>query len=132
MLFRSAAVVGKAQRRRRRRRAGRPADRVVGAWRETVDRLSEHGVDVGPSATSTEVAARATARFNGSVTAVGPLASLVAVAVYAPVEPSDDAARQAWEWERTARGELDAVGGTRGWLAARVDPRPLVRRWRKR
>ncbi len=127
-----AAVVGKAQRRRRRRRAGRPADRVVGAWRETVDRLSEHGVDVGPSATSTEVAARATARFNGSVTAVGPLASLVAVAVYAPVEPSDDAARQAWEWERTARRELDAVGGTRGWLAARVDPRPLVRRWRKR
>ena len=127
-----AAVMGKAQRRRRRRRSGRPADRVVGAWRETVDRLSEHGVDVGPAATSSEVAARATARFNGSVTAVGPLASLVAVAVYAPVEPSDDAARQAWEWERTARHELDAVGGTRGWLAARVDPRPLVRRWRKR
>ncbi|HET8620138.1 MAG TPA: transglutaminaseTgpA domain-containing protein [Acidimicrobiales bacterium] len=126
------SVVAKARRRRRRRRAGRPADRVVGAWDETVDRLSEHGVDVGAAYTSSEVAARATARFNGSLTAVGPLASLVAVAVYSPVEPSEEAARRAWELEHAARGELDAVGGARQWLRSRIDPRPLVRTWRKR
>jgi hypothetical protein len=78
------------------------------------------------------VAARAAARFNGSVTAVGPLASLVAVAVYSPAEPSEAAAGHAWDLERTARGELDAVGGPRRWLATRLDPRPLARRWRRR
>jgi hypothetical protein len=127
-----ASVVAKSRRRRRRRRARRPADRVVGAWRETVDRLSEHGVDVSAADTSSEVAARATARFDGSLTAVGPLASLVAVAVYSPVEPADEAARRAWELEHAARGELDAVGGARQWLRSRIDPRPLVRTGRRR
>ena len=126
------SVTVKANRRWRRRTGGRPSDRVVGAWQETVDRLTEHGVDVHPSHTSTEVAARTTARFNGSVTSVAPLATLVAVAVYAPVEPSEDAARQAWTLERKARGELDAAGGVSRRLTSRMDPRPLVRRWRRR
>jgi hypothetical protein len=126
------SVTVKANRRWRRRTGGRPSDRVVGAWQETVDRLTEHGVDVHPSHTSTEVAARTTARFNGSVTSVAPLATLVAVAVYAPNEPSEDAARQAWTLERKARGELDAAGGVRRRVTSRMDPRPLVRRWRRR
>ena len=79
-----ASVVAKSRRRRRRRRAGRPADRVVGAWHETVDRLSEHGVDVGAASTSSEVAARATARFNGSLTAVARW-------------------RRSWRWRSTPR-----------------------------
>jgi transglutaminase-like putative cysteine protease len=123
------SVTVKANRRWRRRTGGRPADRVVGAWQETLDRLTEHGVDVHPAHTSIEVAARTTARFNGSVTSVAPLATLVAVAVYAPTEPSEDAARQAWTLERKARGELDAAGGIGRRLTSRIDPRPLVRRW---
>jgi transglutaminase-like putative cysteine protease len=126
------SVVVKSNRRWRRRTGGAPADRVVGAWQETVDRLTEHGVEVRSSDTSVEVAAHATARFNGSVTSVRPLAMLVAVAVYAPSEPPEDAARQAWALERQARGELDAVGGLRRRFTSRIDPRPLVRRWRRR
>jgi hypothetical protein len=57
---------------------------------------------------------------------------LVAVAVFAPSEPAEDAARQAWALERQARGELDAVGGLRRRVSSRMDPRPLVRRWRRR
>ncbi len=44
------SVTVKANRRWRRRTGGRPSDRVVGAWQETVDRLTEHGVDVQPVA----------------------------------------------------------------------------------
>jgi len=126
------SVVVKSNRRWRRRTGGGAADRVVGAWQETLDRLTEHGVDVRASDTSVEVAAHTTARFNGSVTSVRPLAMLVAVAVYAPTEPPEDAARQAWELERQARAELDAVGGLRRRVTSRIDPRPLVRRWRRR
>ena len=126
------SVVVKSNRRWRRRTGGAPADRVVGAWQETVDRLTEQGVEVRSSDTSVEVAAHTTARFNGSVTSVRPLAMLVAVAVYAPTEPPEDAARHAWALERQARGELDAVGGLRRRVTSRIDPRPLVRRWRRR
>jgi transglutaminase-like putative cysteine protease len=125
------AAAAKLGRRRRRRRAGDPATRVVGAWHETIDRLTEHGVAVDPAHTTAEVAARATARFNGSLTAVGPLATLVAVAVFAPDEPPDVTADHAWELERTARSELGAIGGLPRRMWSLVDPRPLARSWRR-
>ena len=127
----ATAAAAKLGRRRRRRTAGDPATRVVGAWHETVDRLTEHGLPVDPAHTTAEVAQEATARFNGSLTAVGPLATLVAVAVFAPDEPPDITADHAWELERTARNELGAIGGLsrRAWSV--IDPRPLARSWRR-
>jgi hypothetical protein len=125
------AAAAKLGRRRRRRTAGEPAARVVGAWHETVDRLSEHGVPVDPAHTTVEVAQEATARFNGSLTAVGPLATLVAVAVFAPDEPADATAEHAWELERTARRELGAIGGVPRRVWSLIDPRPLARSWRR-
>ncbi len=125
------AAAAKLGRRRRRRTAGDSAARVVGAWHETIDRLSEHGVAVDPAHTTVEVAQQATARFNGSLSAVGPLATLVAVAVFAPDEPPDATADHAWELERTARQELGAIGGLPRRMWSLVDPRPLARSWRR-
>src|SRR5262249_61016440 len=101
----------KPGRRSRRRRAAAPSAKVVGAWRETVDRLTEHGLPVADGQTTIEVAQQATARFDGAVSAVAPLATMVAVAVYAQEEPSDAAVRHAWELERTARREPGSAGG---------------------
>jgi transglutaminase-like putative cysteine protease len=125
------AAAAKLGRRRRRRTAGDPATRVVGAWHETVDRLTEHGVPVDAAHTTIEVADDAAARFNGSLTAVGPLATLVAVAVFAADEPPDATADHAWELERTARRELGAIGGLSRRVWSLIDPRPLVRSWRR-
>jgi len=122
----------KLARRSRRRRAPGSAARVVGAWRETVDRLTEYGQPVADAQTTVEVAREATARFNGAAGSVGPLATMVAVAVYAPDEPSDATARQAWELEKTARRELGAAGGPGRWLLSLFDPRPLLRHRRRR
>jgi transglutaminase-like putative cysteine protease len=122
----------KLARRSRRRRAPGSTARVVGAWRETVDRLTEHGQPVADAQTTIEVAREATARFNGAASSVGPLATMVAVAVYAPDEPSDATARQAWELEKTARRELGAAGGPGRWVLSLFDPRPLLRHRRRR
>jgi hypothetical protein len=122
----------KLGRRYRRRLAGEPSARVVGAWRETVDRLTEHGLAVGESQTTVEVARQATARFKGAALSVAPLATMVAVAVFAPAPPTDDTARRAWDLERSARRELGSAGGLVGRPWSLFDPRPLVRRRRRR
>ena len=126
-----ASVLAKVRRRWRRRTAGDAADQVVGAWRETVERLAGNGVGVGESHTTDEVASLAAQRFEGTVASVAPLATLASQAMYAEVVPGDDWARQAWQWERAARAELRAVTGP--WRQARtwVDPRPLLT-WRPR
>jgi hypothetical protein len=126
-----ASVAAKIQRRHRRRTAHGTTAGVMGAWHETLDRLTEHGLSVQPAHTAAEVAAYAAARFDGAVTAVARLAPLVAVAVYAPFEPSEDAVRRAWDLERETRRELRPVGGWWGRVWAVVNPRPLVRRWRR-
>jgi hypothetical protein len=122
------SVLVKARRRRRRRTSGDGADRVVGAWHETVDLLAGSGVAVGAAHTTDEVASLAADRFEGAVASVGPLASLASQALYAGVVPGDDWTRQAWQWERAARAELRAVVGP--WRQARAwaDPRPLLAR----
>ena len=122
-------VLAKRWRRRRRRRARGASARVMGAWHETLDRLTEHGLPVQRADTADEVSFHAAARFNGAATAVARMAPLVAVAVFAPFEPSDDVARHAWELEKAVRVGLRPVGGPRRRVRALFDPRPLVRRW---
>jgi hypothetical protein len=127
----AAVVGGKVWRRQRRRFNGAPADRVTAAWRESTDRLREHGLDVPMVLTTEEVADRAGARFGldtgGSVAMLAPL---VTAAVFAPEEPEEDTAEQAWQLERELRDLLDGQRSLlqrgRAWL----DPRPLLPRRR--
>jgi hypothetical protein len=119
-------AAAKHWRRWRRRHAASASARVVGAWRETVDRLVELGMPVAPSLTASEVAARARARFPQGAAAVGQLVPLVAVAVYAPFEPEGAAADHAWRLASDARSSLRRGIGPGRRLRAMVDPRPLL------
>jgi transglutaminase-like putative cysteine protease len=123
-------AAAKAWRRQRRRRAASPADRVVGAWRETVDRLVESGMAVSPALTAHEVAVEAHTRFPQRAGAVGQLVPLVGVAVCAPFEPEAAAADRAWHLAGVARSDLRRGSGPVRRVRAAVDPRPLVRRTR--
>ncbi|HET6951909.1 MAG TPA: transglutaminase domain-containing protein, partial [Acidimicrobiales bacterium] len=120
------AALVKAGRRRRRRTAPSTAAQVVGAWQETVDRLTGQGVQVDAAHTPPEVVAGVAARFDGALGSLHPLAALVSLAIYGPDEPPGEAAARAWALERSARGELAAVTGRPRQALAWVDPRPLL------
>jgi hypothetical protein len=126
-------VLLKRMRRRRRSRHGPPAQRVVGAWREVTDRLTEAGIRVPASRTGTEVA-RDLAGGRGAPVArhVADLAPLVAGAVFAVDEPDEATAVRAWDREARIRRELRAALPLAVRLRAAVDPRPLLPRWRRR
>jgi transglutaminase-like putative cysteine protease len=93
-----ATFAGAAVRRRRRHRAPGSRGRVLGAWAQALERLAEVGVHRRPSTTPVEFAMRE-APASGAGPA-GPallaLAHLQTSALYAPDDPSDDDAEQAW------------------------------------
>ncbi|MER5643740.1 transglutaminaseTgpA domain-containing protein [Streptosporangium sp. NPDC002524] len=122
VLLVSAVPAAKAVRRVRRRRA--PSDRlaVLGAWRETLDRLQEAGVPVRPTQTTGEVALSA-----GSVGALPTLAEVVDRAVYAPEEPDPALREDAWAAAARIRGQVRATMPPVRRLRAVLDPRPLLR-----
>ncbi|HET6954841.1 MAG TPA: DUF3488 and transglutaminase-like domain-containing protein, partial [Acidimicrobiales bacterium] len=122
----SVPAAAKRWRRRRRRRAGSTAAQVVGAWRETLDRLVELGAPVAPSLTPAEIAHATGRRFPQGAGPVGQLVPLVAAAVYAPVEPDGQAAERAWRLAREAGSQLRRSVGPAQRLRAAFDPRPLV------
>jgi hypothetical protein len=119
------AVIVEKVRRRSRRRVGSRASRIMGAWRETTDRLIEHGVGVPRSMTAKEVAALAEEQLGESAVAVGVLAPLVTSAVFCPAEPQDDQVREAWELHRRFRRDLRRGRGVLSVARAKFDPRPL-------
>jgi transglutaminase-like putative cysteine protease len=129
-----AVLLEKRRRRWRRRRGGGRNARVIGAWRDTADRLVEHGVRVPASMTAREVADHAEQRLGTSAGAVAVLAPLVTAAVFCPAEPTDDEVRTAWQLNSRLRRELRQGRGW--WRSARAwfDPRPLLagRRDRRR
>jgi len=121
LLF-AAAPTAKAIRRFRRRRA--PTDRlaVIGAWRETLDRLQEAGVRVGPAQTTGEVVLA-----GGSLDALPALAATVDHAAYAPEEPGPAMRADAWATAARVRGQVRAALPVGRRLRAFLDPRPLLR-----
>jgi transglutaminase-like putative cysteine protease len=122
----ASVLVAKRVRRRRRRTAPGAAARVVGAWRETTDRLVERGVAVPASLTAHEVAERAMRAMGAVAEPVVRLAPLVTAAVFAPDEPGEDAVAEAWSLERRLRGLLYPRRRLPRRLVAALDPRPLV------
>jgi len=125
-----APPLAKRRRRARRRRAGGDAA-VLGAWRETLDRLAEAGLAHHGPETPTEFAERAGAARPGAARPLRHLAALVNRAAYgrsAAAGEDSPAPGEAWaDADRVTRAldDHDAV-----WLRLRrrIDPRPLLRR----
>jgi hypothetical protein len=125
-------VLIKWLRRRRRAHHGPPAQRIIGAWREVVDRLVEAGVGVRMSQTGGEVArdlrggpAAPVARH------VADIAPLVAGAVFAFDEPDEGSAQRAWDLERRIGRDLAKALPMIVRLRGLIDPRPLLPRRRR-
>ncbi|MEV4311260.1 transglutaminaseTgpA domain-containing protein [Actinocrispum sp. NPDC049592] len=113
-------AAAKARRRRRRRKA-LGADRVLGAWREVTDRLSERGIRFPISATADEIAV-----LLGNTGAVRSLATLATKAVFAPDQVTDEDGERAWELEPEIRRSLAPGRFSPRRLWTRFDPRPLL------
>ncbi|MFI8853145.1 DUF3488 and transglutaminase-like domain-containing protein [Streptomyces sp. NPDC053499] len=83
--------------RRRRRRARDPGQRVLGAWQQIVDRLTEIGLPATSAHTATEVAAFGVGRIGGSSSEQLPaLARLVNEVGYGGRTPDEATADAAW------------------------------------
>jgi hypothetical protein len=92
-------LVAALRRRRRsaRRRAADNRARVVGAWKESLDSLSEAGVASAPAFTASQVVAAGAGRLGeGPARDLADLGGLVNSAVYGPAVPDEEAVAQAW------------------------------------
>lgn len=118
--------------RRRRHRGGTGAQRIIGAWRDSADRLVERGIPVPRSLTALEAAEHAREHLGESAGAVAVLAPLVTQAVFFPGEPPDEAVREAWELNAQFRRDLRRSRGVLRAVRAWFDPRPLAYGWRDR
>jgi transglutaminase-like putative cysteine protease len=133
LLLIALVILLKANRRRRRRHRGGPADQVVAAWLEVVDRLRERGHPVADSTTPVEVAADARGGPAAAANnAMWELANTTTAAVCAPIPPDPQAADRAWELENEIRRAIGAA--TPLWVRVRalIDPRPLLPHWMRR
>jgi transglutaminase-like putative cysteine protease len=112
--------------RRRRHRSGSGAQRIIGAWRDSADRLVERGIAVPRSLTAIEAARHAQDELGESAGAVAVLAPIVTQAVFFPGDPPADAVREAWELNAQFRRDLRRSRGVLRAARAFFDPRPLM------
>jgi transglutaminase-like putative cysteine protease len=122
-------AIAKARRRRRRRQSPDHAGRVLGAWQEQVDRLTERGITPPVSLTFREIAEHARGRLGDAARLVEASADLATTAVYAPESLDGAAADQAWDLVAELRTRLHPRRVSAARLLAVVDPRPLWTVW---
>jgi hypothetical protein len=123
LLFLIAATpTAKAIRRVRRRREQSDRLAVLGAWRETLDRLQEAGVRIGPWQTTGDVV-----RTGGALAALPTLAAAADHAAYAPDEPGPALRAHAWTAAAHVRDQVRAPMPFARRLRTLLDPRPLLR-----
>ncbi len=101
-------LLRKRRRRARRFRTPDPRGKVLGAWRESLDNLSESGLPQLTALTSAEVADRTRDRFGPSageqVNRLGTAANSAMYSSQQPVTPAD--ADQAWLLQRAVVREI--------------------------
>ncbi|HEY2271286.1 MAG TPA: transglutaminase domain-containing protein [Jatrophihabitantaceae bacterium] len=101
-------VTRKPVRAARRRRAPDPRLRIVGAWRESMDVLTEAGLPELSSLTSAEIAELTAERFGAdsaqSATTLGSAANAVTYSSATVVQPAD--ADAAWQEHRLLRRQV--------------------------
>ena len=110
----------KALRRRRRQRDPDPRARVVGAWRESIDVLTEAGLPDLTNLTGAEIAGLAGAQFGADpgsqVSFIGQTANSAAYSTALLVGPQD--ADAAWQAEKALRRQVNRQLGFGGRLTA--------------
>ena len=110
------------------RSAPTPADRIVGAWDEVLDRLAEMHFPVTDSMTPRDVARAGQVTYGAAVAEpLGTLVPVVSRAVFARVEPSDDVVVHAWEQTAEFERNLAALLTRRQRLRSRLSVRPFRR-----
>jgi len=120
--------IAKRWRRFRRRRSGSPAQRTLGAWHDTLDRLTEAALRFTPADTAGQVTEAAGTRFGVRVaTPLQALALLHDEAAYAR-PPARDVANAAWGLATEVRKALSTKLSRLRRLLVTLDPRPLWRR----
>jgi transglutaminase-like putative cysteine protease len=123
-----AIVVLKKRRRKARRTASEPADRVVGAWDEVLDRLAEMRFPVDDSMTPRDVARAGQVTYGAAAAEpLGQLVPVVSRAVFARALPSDETARGAWERTREFERNLASLLNRRQRIRTRLSLRPFRR-----
>jgi hypothetical protein len=112
--------------RRRRRRGGvTPADRIAGAWEQTVETLHAVGLPAAATLTAHEVAGFGVRTVSGTEPHLRPLADLVNRAEYAEAPPDPSAAEVAWRHtDQIGRLVAGAAGPVRR-VGRRLHPRGL-------
>jgi transglutaminase-like putative cysteine protease len=128
LLAAAVVVVLKRRRRSARRREGAPADQVVGAWDEVLDRLAEMRFPLGASMTPRDVARAGRATYGeAAAEPLGRLVPVVSRAVFAQDEPSADVAAGAWGQTAAFERNLAAMLNRRQRLRTRLSLRPFRR-----
>jgi transglutaminase-like putative cysteine protease len=120
-----AVLILPVLRRRRRRTGTTPADRITGAWEQTVETLHAVGLPTAASLTAHEVAGFGVRTVDGTERHLRPLADLVNRAEYAEAPPDPSAAEVAWRHtDQIGRLVSGAVGPMRR-IGRRLHPRGL-------
>lgn len=122
-------VAAKAHRRERRRTGPDHAARVLGAWHEQMDRLTERGISPPVSLTFHEVAGHVRTILGEAANPVEAAAELATTAIYAPERIDQAAADQAWELVAQLGTALYPGRVSAARLRALFDPRPLWTTW---
>lgn len=115
--------------RTRRRRAGPPAERIAGAWRQALDHLADVGLGASRTLTAQEVARFGASRVGADAQGeLGPLAELVDRTRFAPSPPDAAAADRAWRHADAVGRLVTAKAGRLRRLRRRLHPRSLTGR----
>ncbi|NUT52913.1 MAG: transglutaminase domain-containing protein [Saccharothrix sp.] len=122
-------VVAKAHRRERRRTGGDHAARVLGAWHEQLDRLTERGISPPVSLTFHEVAEHVRKILGEVANPIEATAELATTAIYAPERLDQAASDRAWELVAQLGTALHPRRVSAARLLALFDPRPLWTTW---
>ncbi len=132
MLLAASLALGAAlpvwRRWRRRRRQRTPADRVVGAWREALDRLRDVGLPPTHALSAHDVAAFGIRAIGDQAAGhLRPLADAVNQAGFALVGPDDAAAEAAWRHSDALWPMVARVTSRWSRLRRRLGPGSLLR-----
>lgn len=127
-----AVPVHKWAARTRRRRAADPRRRVATAWRETLDRYADAGLNLTSATTAGEAAAAAATRFPAASQPTRDLLQLVNAAMYDNHEVGHADGERAWALADTVCKSLGSALPLAGRVTAALRPRwgllPISRR----